>query len=81
MKTSSEPDAPEVFGFGEVVSLIDHALTGANSFRVEGTRLIKVCSAFEEVSRLHFVVSFGTSLTNLASFLPYRAFLLQAMVG
>lgn len=48
-KTSSEPAAPEVSGSGELVPPRVCASTGVYSSKSEGTRLIEVCSAFEEV--------------------------------
>lgn len=46
--------------------------------RAESGGLRGVCSAFEEVHRLHFAMSFGIVLLHLASSLPYQIYLLQA---
>lgn len=73
-----ESVVPVVFGFGEEIPPSGHASNEVSSSRAKGAGLTEVCSAFEEVRRLHFAVSFGTGFPNLASHLPYRAFLLQA---
>ncbi|XP_075096252.1 uncharacterized protein LOC107809276 [Nicotiana tabacum] len=54
-ETPSEPAAPKVPSSRKVVSPRDRALTGVDSYRAEGTRLIDVHSAYEEVCRLHFM--------------------------
>nr|XP_009801571.1 PREDICTED: uncharacterized protein LOC104247305 isoform X1 [Nicotiana sylvestris] len=55
-------------------TLRNRASTGVDPFRAEGTGLADMRSAFEEAQRLHFVVSFGTGLSNFASSLPYWVF-------
>jgi len=77
-RTSPEPAVPGVFGFRMVVPPSEYALPGVGSFGAEGAGPTRVCSAFEEVRRLHFMVSFGAILLYFASSFLYRVFILQA---